>query len=236
MKYRKEVPEMKIFQKAGKFCAMLLLPVLFAAAHIPAQAAEAAGTATIPVEVAVTGKSIPSDAEYQVTLEAVTADAPMPAETTLVMHGASQRLFGPVAYSVPGDYTYRITQKDMGHNRCTYDTAVYQVTVRVTNAADGGLNTELWAVKDGGTEKTDTIRFENSYRGKGGSGGGGGDDTDSTGTAVPASQTNAVTSPKTGDSANLALWICLAGISLAAIVLAAGYRNRKGQDTNAEDR
>lgn len=228
---------MKMIQKIEKFCALLLLPVLFAVLLVPARAAGSTGSVSIPVEVAVSGRSIPKDAEYQVVLEAVTEGAPMPAETTLSMLGASERLFGPITYTVPGDYTYRITQRDMGHSRCTYDTAAYQVTVRVTNAEDGGLSAELWAVKGDSTEKTDTIRFENSYRGSGSSGGGGDDsDGESSGTATPVSQTSAVSTPKTGDSANLTLWIFLAVVSLVVLILAAGYHRGKEQDTNVEDR
>lgn len=45
----------------------------------------------------------------------------------------------------------------------TCDTAVYTVTVRVTGRADGGLNTELWAVRSGETAKADSVKFTNRY-------------------------------------------------------------------------
>ena len=45
----------------------------------------------------------------------------------------------------------------------TCDTHSYTVTVRVTGRADGGLNTELWAVRSGETAKADSVKFTNRY-------------------------------------------------------------------------
>jgi len=44
-----------------------------------------------------------------------------------------------------------------------YDTHSYTVTVRVTGRPDGGLNTELWAVRSGETAKADSVKFTNRY-------------------------------------------------------------------------
>ena len=44
------------------------------------------------------------------------------------------------------------------------ETAVYTVTVRVVNGKDDGLNAEVWAVKDGGSDKVEEILFSNAYK------------------------------------------------------------------------
>ena len=118
---------------------------------------------SIPVSVTLENTSEAADTEFEVTISAETADAPMPAESVLVFEGEGSAEFGPVSYEVPGDYRYSITQSEGDAESCIYDTAVYELTVRVVNGEDGGLHAEVWAVKEGETDKTDAVSFANKW-------------------------------------------------------------------------
>ncbi len=166
-----------MYQKIRKLLFHTLVPAVLAAMMVPVTvfAQDYSCSTSIPVEIQVTGSSIPSDVEYRLVLEAVSANAPMPAETQVTITNAGKSEFGPMTYNRPGDYQYRIYQNSDAQNRFTYDDAIYNVTVRVTNAAEGGLTSEIWAVKDGeGSGKADSILFTNSYSRPSSSGDGGG--------------------------------------------------------------
>lgn len=53
--------------------------------------------------------------------------------------------FGPITYTEPGDYTYRIYQEKGSVHEVSYDESVYSVTVRVVNDEKDGLRAEIWA-------------------------------------------------------------------------------------------
>lgn len=196
---------------------MLFLPLFCAVLLVPKQAS-AEGyscSASVPVEVEVSGEKIPEGMEYQIVLEAVTKDAPMPEKTVLTVRNEGKAEFGPIAYTVPEDYQYKVYQLDGKADRFTYDKTAYTVTVRVVNDENGGLRTEVWAVPEGSGGKTDSIRFDNCYQAP--------DppkthhhSNDSGSTSWPLT---GLTAPQTGDSANLILWISAAAASLAAVVV-----------------
>lgn len=130
----------------------------------PSQAMAYGGVeVSIPVSVTLENAAEAEDTEFEVTISAETAEAPMPAENVLVFEGEGSAEFGPVSYEVPGDYRYSITQSKGNEESCIYDTAVYELTVRVVNGEDGGLHAEVWAVKDGETDKTDAVSFANRW-------------------------------------------------------------------------
>lgn len=131
------------------------------------RAAEYACEVKLPVKIEVTGENIPGGKDYRVTLEALTPEAPMPATTVLERTGAGSLTFGPIRYTKPGDYVYRIRQATDGAERFTYDTAVYRVTVRVTNAENGGLQAQIWGEREGSKGKTADITFRNQYHAPG---------------------------------------------------------------------
>lgn len=178
-----------MYQKIKKLLFHTLVPAVLAAMMVPtaAFAQESFCTASIPVEIQVTGSAIPSDVEYRLVLEAVSENAPMPAESQIIIKNAGKSSFGPITYSSPNDYEYRIYQNSDAQNRFTYDDTVYNVTVRVTNGAEGGLVSEIWAVKDGESSgKADNILFTNHYsRPSSGGGGGGGGGNPGGGPYVP---------------------------------------------------
>lgn len=180
------------------FCAVLFFPCQVLAEGYSLNT-------SIPVEVEVSGKSIPEGVRYQVVLEAVTKDAPMPEKTVLTIQNGGKAEFGPIEYTVPEDYQYKIYQLDGEAERFTYDKTVYLVTVRVVNDGKGGLGSEIWAIKEGTEKKTDRIRFQNSYQAPGGSGSG---KTPRPSTSLPG--------PQTGDQMNLLLWT---GTTLTSLLL-----------------
>lgn len=139
----------------------VLLSLLLAALIVPkgAAAAEYSCTASIPVQVQVYAET---DVEFTVQLEAKEG-VPLPEDCTLTIKGSGTGAFGPMEYTVPGDYVYTLHQIKGNAEYVTYDETVYTVTVRVTNDDQGGLVAELWAVRDNETKKVDKVSFANRY-------------------------------------------------------------------------
>lgn len=233
-------------QKIRKLLFHTLIPAVLAVMLLPmtAFADHYSCTASIPVEVQVSGSSIPSDVTYKVAMEAVTPDAPMPAETVITVKKDEKTSFGPITYTVPNDYQYKIYQSSEEQDRFTYDKKEYTVTVRVVNGANGTLEAEIWALGNGQDEKkADEITFENSYSkpsgggssssgGGGGNGGGGGGSKGGDGLSTIIDDTPPLSEiiledlplavlPKTGDTTNLALWMILMAISACGLALSA---------------
>lgn len=218
----------------------------------------------IPVKVQVDGSGIPDGNEYTVILTA-DSSTPMPADAVdsedgkktvekKVVNGGEVS-FGPITYTAPGDYSYTIHQEAVPRDHFTYDTTVYNVTVRVTNTENGGLTAEIWAYRDGEAdgEKVWEFLFQNHYSrpadpsnpsDDGGDGGGSHEDDPAVVQTVvtpavptppaqavlpPASQTGTGAGPQTGDEANVMLWAAGALLGAAALVIIAflGKKNRK---------
>lgn len=181
----------------------VLLPILLLTMLFPmsAAAAEYSCSANIPVRVQVVAEV---DTEFTVQLTAED-NAPMPEQDTITFHGSGEGTFGPIVYNAPGDYRYTIRQMPGNAEYVTYDDTVYTITVRVTNAADGGLGTEIWGVRDGESEKIDEVVFYNRYTEP---------DTPQPDQPTPDGDGQG-DSPKTGDSAPVEL---LVGITVLAAV------------------
>ena len=218
---------MNMNRKMWRLASLLLLPMLFAVLLLPGKtfARNSSCTAVIPVQVQVSGEDVPSDVEYHVILEAVSQDAPLPGNTDLILENGSRLEFGPITYTVPGDYTYRVRQETGNAEHFTYDQAFYDVTVRVVNDENGGLKAEVWAVREGSADKADTIRFENGYD-KPSSGSSKHHHSPSSDPAVPQAAWNLL-APQTGDSANLVLWISLIAATTLVLICAAAMRRRR---------
>ena len=104
--------------------------------------------AVLPVTVRTEGAA--TDAACVVSITPLDA-APAPAQASLTIQGSGTAYFTGFAFDAPGDYRYTVTQAGSGRPHTVYDTHSYTVTVRVTGRPDGGLNTELWAVRGGET-------------------------------------------------------------------------------------
>lgn len=174
---------------------------------LPVSAAEYVCTATIPVEVEVTGESLPSGVDSRLVFVSDDAGNPVPEQTDIAVKDSQAVSFGPVSYTEPGDYTYRIYQEKGSAYDVVYDESVYSVTVRVVNGKGGGLKAEIWAVKDGGQNKTDKIKFTNVYKAP----------------SKPEPE-----APKTGDSGQPAFWGDIMMLSLLAMVIAGSFRKKDG--------
>lgn len=127
-------------------------------------AEEKSCTVSIPAETLVSGKTAPDGTEFELVLEPLGADCPMPSKAEIVGKGSGKVSFGPIVYTVPEDYQYRIYQKEGNAENFIYDKTVYTVTVRIVNTDDGGLEAQIWAVKDGAEDKTGRILFTNLYQ------------------------------------------------------------------------
>lgn len=150
------------------FALMLIFTVL---ATLFAPAASAAGAVvdgqSLTLEVTVSLSDHPSDMPdetYTVVLTPEDADNPMPSSSDLKIVGEGSGEFGAMTYTKPGIYKYTITQTPGSTERWTYDDGVYNVTVYATNKESGdGLDINVAIYKDGATEKTGEIVFENVY-------------------------------------------------------------------------
>lgn len=136
-------------QKGGIFVlAMVLLfwcVLLFA---LPAMAAEKTCAVSIPVSVKLTGNETDSQMQknpaFTVIMEAADGrtDLPMPEQNRIQIGANGSGTFDSILYTIPGDYQYHIRQLAGADQNITYNAAEYNVTVRVTNAEDGGLEAE----------------------------------------------------------------------------------------------
>ena len=182
-----------MIRRIGKRLAAVLASAVLGAMMMPSAAfAQDPVSVSIPVEIKVSGNSIPAGTEYKLVIEGLD-NAPMPESTALAVKNGESASFGPIQYTVPADYRYRIRQTTEADNDYTYDNAVFTVTVQVVNSENGGLSANIVAGKEGTADKMETIQFSNTYAPTGGggdtgdgggggssSGGGGGGRTDLT--------------------------------------------------------
>lgn len=206
--------------------SLTLAALCCAGTGLTAFAAEDAPSVSIPVEIALSG-TLPDTAEdFTVKLEAKDAASPMPEGSedgvyTMTVTGAGTKSFPAITYTGVGIYEYSIYQVKGSHADVTYDDAVYQLTVYVTNAEDGsGLEVSAVLYPDEASTKDPSAAFTNIYP-----------------TVTPAPEPTPTPSktpkaPKTGDDSNPGLYAALIGISAAVIVflLVTTKRARKTEE------
>lgn len=210
--------EITIMKRKKRFSIKWYVLLLAAAFLMPegVKAEMADCSVSIPVIVEMS-KSAPEDTEFEVILTGENQDTPMPEQSTGTIRGNEKFYFGPISYTVPGDYHYTVKQKAGNDLSFTYDTSIYEVTVRVINQDHVGLEAEIWACRQGEGEKQEAIRFMNKYQ-------------STKTTSVPSTphkkiSTLAVTaSPKTGDDNRSGLWF---GLLILSVYVGAGvYKKR----------
>lgn len=154
-----------MYQRIRNLLFHTLVPAVLAVFlfSFPALAEEVFCTVNIPAEVRVSGSRIPSGVEYELVLERVTENAPMPETSALIVKDSGKASFGPIIYTAPGDYQYRVFQRVQPSNNFTFDESSYLVTVRVVNAQDGTLTAVCTVEKSSGENKSDGIIFDNKY-------------------------------------------------------------------------
>ena len=160
-----------MIRKIGKRLAAVLASAVLGAMMMPSAAfAQDPVSVSIPVEIKVSGNSIPAGTEYKLVIEGLD-NAPMPESTVITIKDAGTASFGPILYTVPDDYQYRIYQDSEKKDNFTYDSGIYTVTVQVVNGEDGKLAANIVAGKEGVSEKAEGMIFNNAYTAPGGTGG-----------------------------------------------------------------
>lgn len=227
------MPDITMIQQIKKFRTSvgILMTLVLLAFPSAAFAEENECTVTIPTTVEVTETSAPSDTEFKVILTSLDEDAPMPSESVGIVKGAGSMVFGPINYTVPGDYHYSISQEMGNAANYTYDTSKYTVTVRVVNNENGGITAEVWAVKDGASDKADEIVFSNTYTEPEAP-----EETKAPegpktpgNPQKPLSQT---TAPQTGDTMNIHLFAALLSVSVLVMIILGLWYRRENRNMN----
>lgn len=138
---------------------------------VPAGAFAYSAPAAVDLKVSVvTEGTLPSEPEtFEIVLEALDG-APLPKGAVVdeagtcsieVMGGASGA-FEDLTYERPGVWSYKVSQKPCANAYGVYDDTVYEVTVYVTNDANGELETTVAAYPNGTGDKSDLV-FTNFY-------------------------------------------------------------------------
>ena len=148
----------------------IIFGVVLAAMCLLSMTAFAAGNpgVSLPVTVSLSG-TLPSPAEeFTVQLKADNASYPMPEGSdggicSLTVTGAETKSFPTITYDRVGIYTYTVYQLAGSNRKCTYDSAVYALTVYVTNAENGGLEATAVLHLNGEEEKMPAVEFKNVY-------------------------------------------------------------------------
>ncbi len=122
----------------------------------------------IPVKVSLSGAVPETKEDYTVVMKADDASYPMPSgsqsdEYALTVTGDERTSFPSITYNHVGVYSYSINEEKGTNDKCTYDSSFYTLTVYITNAEDGGLESTAVLYPNDGTEKVDAAEFENSY-------------------------------------------------------------------------
>ena len=227
------MPDITMIQQIKKFRTSvgILMTLVLLAFPSAAFAEENGCTVTIPTTVEVTETSAPSDTEFKVILTSLDEDAPMPSESVGIVKGAGSMVFGSINYTVPGDYHYSISQEMGNAANYTYDTSKYTVIVRVVNNENGGITAEVWAVKDGASDKADEIVFSNTYTEPEAP-----EETKAPegpktpgNPQKPSSQT---TAPQTGDTMNIHLFAALLSVSVLVMIILGLWYRRENRNMN----
>jgi len=102
------------------------------------------------------GRELMDTDAFEFTIKAVTAYAPMPAETTVENSADGQIAFGNITFTAPGEYKYQIVEEDTDIQGVTKDSHTVDVTVNVTDNKYGQL-VAVVTYGEGG------FAFENTY-------------------------------------------------------------------------
>lgn len=122
-----------------------------------------AGTPNVEIQIPVSVQG----AAGTIVLEPEKAGIPVPDRTELQIGKDEKQSFGPICYEEPEDYHYKIYQKSANVTDVTYDTAVYDVTVRVTSTEAGEPKAVVWGEKEGTEGKSYEIIFTNLVKEQG---------------------------------------------------------------------
>ena len=163
-----------------------------------------AGTPNVEIQIPVSVQG----AAGTIVLEPEKADIPVPDRTELQIGKDEKQSFGPICYEEPEDYHYKIYQKSANVTDVTYDTAVYDVTVRVTSTESGEPKAVVWGENEGEEGKSYEIIF-----------------TEIAPTGKTAIYRNYPV--KTGDVAPIAVLAAMSGISAGVLTAVERWKRKK---------
>lgn len=171
-----------------------------------------AGTQNVEIQIPVSVHG----AAGTIVLEPEKAGIPVPDRTELQIGKNEKQSFGPICYEEPEDYHYKIYQKSANVTDVTYDTAVYDVTVRVTGTEAGELEAVFWCEKEGTEGKSDEIIFTNSGK-------------EQAPEIAPTGKTAIYRNypVKTGDVAPIAVFAAMSGISAGVLTAVERWKRKK---------
>ena len=171
-----------------------------------------AGTQNVEIQIPVSVHG----AAGRIVLESEKAGIPVPDQTDLRIGKDETQSFGPIRYEEPEDYHYKVYQKSGNVEAVTCDTAVYDVTVRVTSTESGELKAVVWGEKEGTEGKTDEIIFTNSVK-------------EQAPEIAPVEKTAIYRNypVKTGDVAPIAVLTALSGISAGVLTAVERWKRKK---------
>lgn len=171
-----------------------------------------AGTTNVEIQIPVSVQG----AAGTIELEPEKAGIPVPDRTELQIGKNEKQSFGPIRYEEPEDYHYKIYQKSANVTDVTYDTAVYDVTVRVTGTEAGELEAVVWCEKEGTEGKSNEIIFTNLVK------------EQAPGIASAGTMTIYRNYPvKTGDAAPIAVLAAMSGISAGVLTAVERWKRKK---------
>lgn len=113
----------------------------------------------LPVQKIVTGDARPEAKDFTFVIETDDEDAPMPDETTLVIHGEASDNFGAMTFDKTGEYHYKITEQAGTDTGYTYSAEERDIVVTVKD--NNGALEAVWTL-DGKTKEY--ISFTNEYQ------------------------------------------------------------------------
>lgn len=153
-----------MIRKMQRIYKVLLLSLLMAVLLFPTQAFAAyACEAYIPFEVKMSGTDIPQGSKYEIKLESLEEGNPMPVQTDVIIEDAGKDELGPIQYTRPGDYKYKVYQSVEKKDYFIYDTTEYVVIVHVVNDGKGNLVPMVVSYKNNNPEDKSDIDFINKY-------------------------------------------------------------------------
>lgn len=219
-------------KKRGVLLLALVLTFWFVLlAALPVMATERTCMVSVPVSVQLTGTAGSGQTQntsvFTVVMEAENDrnDLPMPEQNQIQIGVNGSGTFDSILYTTPGDYQYRIRQIAGNDRDIVYDTTEYEVTVRVLNAEDGGLEAEVWAIKPGQSEKQSRIVFQNEW--KTATTPGNVQEPTKTGTTTT---TITMRTPKTDDMQNPALYVIVMIIAAGTAIGVSLYRKYRKKE------
>lgn len=133
-------------------------------------AALAAENPSIEISATITlsGVSPALSENFPIQLSGDELTDPMPVGSvngvaSLIITGDGTVTFPKTTFTRVGTYKYTIRQQPGADPDCVYDDTIYHLTVFVTNATDGGLEITSVLNREGETQKSPQVLFNNRY-------------------------------------------------------------------------